>query len=243
MNPFSLARKGFLKPAYLPMALRYLWLRLRRPDIEFEGFAFVGPRVEFVLESAKARLVIGRWTHIGEGTALRAHEGVLRIGDKCVLGRDVIINTYLDLEIGDAAIIADRCYLGDFDHRTDDTGVPIKDQGLVKSPVRIGADCWLGTQCVVVRGADLGTGSVAAALSVVRGTFPPGSIVAGVPGRVVANRHDRYADAAELRAYVAGLGREAADRARRAMLGDVPDGADPSEQGVETRGDREVTGG
>jgi acetyltransferase-like isoleucine patch superfamily enzyme len=65
---------------------------------------------------------------------------------------------------------------------------PIKDQGIVKSPVRIGADVWVGAKASVLRGAQVGAGSVLAAHTVVRGQIPPGSVVAGVPGRVVRNR-------------------------------------------------------
>ncbi|EUA88383.1 putative transferase domain protein [Mycobacterium ulcerans str. Harvey] len=31
---------------------------------------------------------------------IRAHEGSLRFGDKVVLGRDNVINCYLDIELG-----------------------------------------------------------------------------------------------------------------------------------------------
>jgi hypothetical protein len=46
-------------------------------------------------------LEIDRWVHIGDKNTIRAHEGSLRFGDKVVLGRDNVINTYLDIEFGD----------------------------------------------------------------------------------------------------------------------------------------------
>ena len=76
--------------------------------------------------------------HIGDGNAIRCHEGSLRIGDKVVFGKDNVVNTYLDIEIGASTLVADWCYICDFDHRMDDVNVPIKDQGIVKGPVRIG---------------------------------------------------------------------------------------------------------
>ena len=216
-------RHGFLHPRYLPAVGRYLWARLRHPEVQFEGFAFLGRGIELVVDRSKAKLVIGRWVHIGDRTALRAHEGTLRIGDKCVIGRDVVVNCHLSLEIGASSLVADRCYLCDFDHRTDALTVPIKDQGIVKSPVRIGADCWIGAHAVVTRGTDLGQGSVAAALSVLRGPYPEGSIVAGVPGKVIADRHERHLAEADIRAYVDGLGRQAEEQVRRAIAGELED--------------------
>ncbi len=53
------------------------------------------------------------------GTSGQEHDprpGSLRSGD-AVLGRDNVINTYLDIEIGDSVLMADWCYICDFDHR------------------------------------------------------------------------------------------------------------------------------
>ncbi|HLT61592.1 MAG TPA: acyltransferase [Microlunatus sp.] len=214
-----LAARGFLTPGHLRTALRYLWVRLRHPEVEFEGYAFVGPGVRFEVRRGYGKLIIGRWAHLGERVKLRAHEGVLRIGEKAVIGYDSTINCYLDIEIGAATIIGDRVYVCDFDHRTDEPDVPIKDQGLIKSPVRIGPDCWLGTGVTVTRGTDLGKGSVAAAHAVLRGTLPARSICAGVPARVVADRVERHRLTAEERAYVKALGDQAEAEVRKLLRG------------------------
>ena len=153
---------------------------------------------------------IGRWVHIGDGNSLRCHEGSLRIGDKVVFGKDNTVNCYLDVEIGAATIVADWVYVTDFDHRTADVHVPIKDQGIVKTPVRIGPDCWIGTKVSVLRGTRVGRGSVLGAHAVVRGDVPEYSIAVGAPARVVRNRLDDYEAAAAERAAVADMARKAA---------------------------------
>ena len=175
-------------PFYLVRYWRFLRLKLRHPDVVTEGFVFLGKRVEIETRRGYGRIVLGRWVHLGDDNRLRAHEGTLRIGDKTVFGRDNTLNCYLDVEFGPRCIVADWVYVCDFDHRFDDVDRPIKDQGIVKSPVRIGADVWVGVKASVLRGAQVGAGSVLAAHTVVRGEIPPGSVVAGVPGRVVRNR-------------------------------------------------------
>jgi acetyltransferase-like isoleucine patch superfamily enzyme len=157
--------------------------------------------------------------HIGDGNRLRAHEGTLRIGDKTVLGRENTLNCYLDLDIGSQCIVADWVYMCDFDHRTADVHLPIKDQGIVKSPVRIGDDVWVGVKASVLRGAQVGRGSVLAAHTVVRGEVPPHSVVAGVPGRVVRDRVAAYEAAAAERAALADMARKAAEVSSAARLG------------------------
>lgn len=208
-------------PWYLVRYWRFGVLKLTRPHVVTEGFVFLGRSVRLHARRGHGRLVLGRWVHLGEGTALHAHEGTLRIGDKCVLGERDTVNCYLDVEIGAATIVADGVYVADFDHRYDDVHVPIKDQGIVKSPVRIGPDCWVGTKVTVLRGARIGRGCVLGAHTVVRSEVPDHSVVVGVPGRVVKNRVEAYADAAAHRAAVEDMARKQREAAERTASGAI----------------------
>ena len=195
-------------PWYLLRYWRFLVWRLRNPHIVTEGFVFLGKNVEVYARPGYGRLVIGKWTHIGNGNAIRCHEGNLRIGEKCVFGKDNTVNCYLDIEIGAATIVADWVYICDFDHVFDDVTRPIKDQGIVKSRVRIGPDVWIGTKATVLRGSTIGNGCVLAAHTVVTGAVPAYSVVAGIPGRVVKNRLEAYEKAAATRAALADIARK-----------------------------------
>ena len=134
----------------------------------------------------------------------------MRIGDKCVFGRDNTVNCYLDVEFGESTIVADWVYICDFDHVTDDIHRPIKDQGIVKSPVRIGADVWIGAKATVLRGSVIGRGSVIAAHAVVKGDIPAYSIVGGIPARVLKDRREAYAAVEATRVAVADIARKTA---------------------------------
>jgi len=212
-------RHRALTPWHLVRYWRFAWFRLRHwrnPGIVTEGFVFLGRRVELGARPGYGRIVLGRWVHIGDGCRLLAHEGTLRVGDKVVLGHDNVVSCYLDIHLGAATLIADWVYICDFDHRFDDVTRPIKDQGIDKSPVHIGADCWLGTKVSVLRGSVVGDGSVLAAHTVVRGAVPAGSVVAGVPGRVVKRREELYAAGAARRAALADIARKTQEAAAAA---------------------------
>jgi len=198
-------------PYHLVRYWRFLLLRLRHPQVVTEGMVYLGRGVELSARPGYGRIVLGRWVHLGDRNRLRAHEGTLRIGDKTVLGRENTLNCYLDLEVGPRCIVADWVYICDFDHRSDDVHTPIKDQGIVKTPVRIGEDVWVGVKASVLRGAQVGRGSVLAAHTVVRGQVPDHSVVAGVPGRVVRDRVAAYEAAAAERAALADMARKAAE--------------------------------
>jgi hypothetical protein len=175
-------------PWYLVRYWRLLRLRLLHPDVVTEGMVFLGRRVEIVARPGYGRIVLGRWVHVGDDTRLRAHEGTLRVGDKVVFGRDDTVNCYIDVEIGARTLFADWVYITDFDHRFDDLDSPIKDQGIVKSPVRIGPDCWVGVRVSILRGTVVGHGCVLAAHALVRDEIPDLAVAGGVPARVLRSR-------------------------------------------------------
>ncbi|RZK83617.1 MAG: acyltransferase, partial [Rhodococcus sp. (in: high G+C Gram-positive bacteria)] len=154
-----LANKAYT-PWYLVRYYRLAKFKLANPHVILRGMVFLGKRVEIHSTPDLSRLEIGRWVHIGDGNAIRCHEGSLRIGDKVVFGKDNVVNTYLDIEIGASTLVADWCYITDFDHRMDDVNVPIKDQGIVKGPVRIGPDTWVAAKVTVLRNTRVGRGCV-----------------------------------------------------------------------------------
>jgi acetyltransferase-like isoleucine patch superfamily enzyme len=182
-------------PYHLVRYWRFAVFKVRHRHVVTEGFVFLGRRVEVYVRPGFGRVVLGRWVHLGDDTRLRAHEGTLRIGDKSVLGRDDTINCHLDIEIGPRALVSDSVYICDFDHRTDDLATPIKDQGIVKSPVRIGPDVWLGVKSSVLRGVTIGEGTVVGAHALVNRDLPARVVAAGVPARVVRHRDPAEAPA------------------------------------------------
>lgn len=53
------------------------------------------------------------------------------------------------------------------------------------APVHIGKDCWIGANAIILKGTQLGDGSVVAAGAVVTSEVPPKSLMAGVPARIM----------------------------------------------------------
>lgn len=192
-------------PWYLLRYWRFFRFKFANPHVITTGLVFLDKDVELVARPGFGRLILGRWVHVGSGTSLRCHEGTLSIGDKVVFGCGSVVNAYLDVSIGPASIIADMVYVTDFDHVFADAHTAIKDQGIVKSPVRIGGDVWLGTKASVVRGTTIGNGCVVAANAVVTKDLPPYSIAAGVPAKVIRSRQDDHATAAVTRAALADM--------------------------------------
>ena len=64
--------------------------------------------------------------------------------------------------------------------------------------VTIGNDVWIGQNCLVFEGVNIGTGAVIAAGAVVTKDVEPYSIVGGVPAKFIRYRHDIELQAALL---------------------------------------------
>ena len=59
-------------------------------------------------------------------------------------------------------------------------------QHTTTEPIRIGDNCWLGANCVILPGVELGEHTVVAAGAVVTKSFPEGNcVIAGVPAQKV----------------------------------------------------------
>lgn len=208
-NLMWIIRRRAWTPFYLVRYARFIRLRVfGSRDVMCLGFVFLGKGVELSVRKGFGRIVIEPWVHIGDHNRIRAHEGTIRIGTKSVFGRDNTINAYLNVAIGSECIFSDSIYVCDFDHRTDDITIPIRTQGIIKSPVVIESDVWVGTKVTILRGSTIGRGSVVGANSVVKGNFAPMTIAGGVPARIIRSRREPTSEAqkrTEHKAYVDAL--------------------------------------
>lgn len=182
------AQNGMLRPRYVPLLLRWLYLKLRwHGRLHTDGICFVRPGVHFEIGRA-GRVELGRWSWIGDGSKIRAHEGVISLGAKSVLGQECTLSCYQRIAIGRECIIADHTMMIDFDHNIDDVERPIRKQGIRKRDVRVGNNVWIGHGARVLRGVSVGDNVVIGTSAVVTHDVPDDAIVGGVPATVIAMR-------------------------------------------------------
>ena len=140
------------------------------------------------------------WIHVGDATLIGPEVSlsagmvpgqrmvtnpVIRIGDRCTIGRGSHIVGHLSIEIGDDVWTGPYIYITDQNHGYTDVDTPIGLQWPIESVVKIGAGSWLGAGVTVLPGAQVGEHVVIAAGSVVRGVIPDRCVIAGAPAKVV----------------------------------------------------------
>lgn len=134
--------------------------------IAFAGTRNVSPDAAF---QNPERILIGHRVRIGSRCHLGAgpRDGHIRIGDDVLLGPGVLITA--------------ASYRYDLGHL-------VTEQPMGEGDIVIGNDVWFATRAVLLPGTTIGDGSIVAAGAVVRGEFPPMSIIAGSPAKVVSKR-------------------------------------------------------
>jgi acetyltransferase-like isoleucine patch superfamily enzyme len=135
-----------------------------------------------------ARVHLGRWSWIGHGTKIRAHEGEVMIGAKSVIGQECTVSSFQHVSIGRECIVADRVMLIDFDHGVVEVERPIRLQGIYKRDVRVGNNVWIGYGACFLRGVTVGDNAIVGTSSVVTKDVPANAVVAGAPAKLVRMR-------------------------------------------------------
>ena len=132
--------------------------------------------------------IIGPYCSLSAGIAPGQpldRERVIRIGNRCVIGRGSGIVAHESVEIGDDVWTGHHVYISDANHGYDDPSVPIGRQFAAARPVRIGDGSWLGHGALVLPGAVIGRHVVVGAGAVVTGELPDHTVAVGNPARVV----------------------------------------------------------
>ncbi len=135
------------------------------------------------------QIEIGDFNDFTQGCCLlpedKASESVrIRIGSRNYFNRNVLIDAYGLIKIGSDNLFGPDVYITDSNHRF---GMDIA-PGLMPmdaGQVTIGNRCWIGAKAVILKDVTLGDGCVVGAGAVVTKSFPEGSVVAGVPARLI----------------------------------------------------------
>lgn len=200
--------RSFLFGEYLRRATQ-----LFRGIVTMRRKAFRGAGVRIM---CKSNVRLGPLSTIGAGSIIDASgtRGV-SLGRGAKLGRRVIVTTTsqlskrgVGLTIGEYSGIGDHAHIGcsggvtigrdviagpyvtfhSQEHISDNVFAPIRGQGTRESEIVIEDDVWIGARATFLAGAMVRRGSIVAAGSVVRGEFPPYSVIGGVPAKVIKQR-------------------------------------------------------
>lgn len=155
-------------------------------------FSFVSNmpgKVAIVFRSSIARNItkIGKFVIFEKGVIIRGWEN-LEIGDYCTFNEYCYINAEGGVKIGDYVMIAYFAKIISDSHlyKKDQ---PIIKQEIIRKPITIEDDVWVGTGATITLGKTLKKGSIISANSLVNKNTEEYGIYGGVPAKLIQMRH------------------------------------------------------
>ena len=137
-------------------------------------------------------IVIGEYNAFTSGCWLWPQntdfDGVrIRIGNQNYFNRNLMIDACGYVEIGDHNMFGPDIYITDSNHQFG-LGVSPSSLPMASGTVKIGNHCWIGAKAIILKNVVLGDYCTVAAGSVVTKSFPPGSLVGGVPAELLRSQ-------------------------------------------------------
>lgn len=151
--------------------------------VELGEGCLLGDHVRLQLRGGTIRL--GANVNVRDFCELKS-AGELTLGASAICGRGVTLHCIERVTLGAFVGLAERVTVTDSDHAADGSDTWFMAQPVQVDPVDVGANAFVATNGVLLRGVRLGPNVVVAAGAVVTaGEVPAGWLAAGVPARAV----------------------------------------------------------
>ena len=167
----GMAWRVFLAKAFLSgRAELGKWVSMNGiPKMNIRGKLVIHDQVRIWSNIVRARIFVRKGGYLEIGTNSRINGCHISASEKIIIGKNVRIGQYV--------LIMDN----DF-HQANDHFAEGK-----KSPIIIEDDVWIAAKATILKGVNIGKGSVVAAGAVVTKDVPPYTLVAGVPAKPIRN--------------------------------------------------------
>lgn len=157
--------------------IKFLIIKIFRYQyFNYSLLSICSPFTEIELDKT-SKFVMGKKIRIRSGSKLRVRKsGVMEIGDNTALNHNCIFTAYEKIQIGKNVQIGPNVLIYDHDH---DFKVRdgLKNLKYKTGSIIIGDNVWIGANVIILKGTKIGSNSVIAAGSVIKGEYSENSII------------------------------------------------------------------
>lgn len=136
------------------------------------------------INSSSTSNMLGLWQRT---IIIARYGGIIEIGDGFGISGSTIYSTS-SIKIGKNATIGANCKIVDNDFHPLDPKqrqLGLNEQYTKRAPIKIGDNCFIGMNSIILKGSSLGNNVIVGAGSVVCGKFPDNCIIAGNPATII----------------------------------------------------------
>lgn len=147
-----------------------------------------------IMAFSKHGITIGAGSTVRENAWIQTASSPANPGESLVIGRGTYIGPGAIIGVGGSVVIGDNCQIGASfivvaeNHVVDQnhlTAIAVDRNGIV-----IGSSCWIGHRVTLLDGVRLGDGCTVGAGAVVTKSYPAGSVIGGVPARLLVSKRE-----------------------------------------------------
>ncbi|MFT6905923.1 MAG: acetyltransferase-like isoleucine patch superfamily enzyme [Oleiphilaceae bacterium] len=166
---------------------KYFWaLRMALYSLFYKNIKMPGYLGKPILMVGVGNIKLGKRVRIFPNSRFEIHkDGQIDIQDNVSIGQGLHITSQGSLTICSGTVISGNVVLTNIDHDYQDITMPVLEQPHIVRDTFVGENCFIGFGAVIQAGTILGRHCIVGANSVVRGTFPDGCVIAGVPAKIV----------------------------------------------------------
>lgn len=194
---FEMWNLSYMIARYIGLYLKYWLAKIQYwGKVKFNGFTVLYAFQESYIEIGKDTVFnsspLSNLVGLGQRMIMVArYGGKLSIGECCQISGSTLY-AMQEITIGKRVFIGGNCKIidNDFHPLQASKRLPQKPEDIRKRPIRIGDECFIGANSIILKGTILGRNCVVGAGSVVSGIWPDNSIIAGNPARLVRQNEE-----------------------------------------------------
>lgn len=150
----------------------------------YSGRFITGTNLEFgklfglYFDASASSVQIGKNVHFRDFCQLRSGmNGQLKIGNRVFFNNSCSITCFHSIIIGDDCQFGEGVKFYDHNHRYKATDKLINEQGYSTGIIKIGNNCWFGSNVVILKNVTIGDNVVIGAGCVIHQSIPSGSVI------------------------------------------------------------------
>ncbi|TYS59870.1 acyltransferase [Sutcliffiella horikoshii] len=156
--------------------------------LKVKGKIFSNLKILFIRIFLSKDVKLGKNINVRRRFNPNVNGGKLLIGSNVFFNNNCSINCQGTIEIGNDCLFGENVKIYDHNHIFSDLYTPIAKQGMKVGKVKIGNNCWIGSNTTILANVEIGDNVVIGANCLVYKSIPSNSLVKSQTELIIKNR-------------------------------------------------------